>query len=74
MLKINAQKVSEIKNFQNKKSPRCSSKILDIKNYRFVVSNRKATGAELMISVLPLLTDRCCLVLVVKTNARLQSP
>ena len=29
---------------------------------------------ELMMSVLPLLTDRCCLVLVVKTSARFQSP
>ena len=74
MLKINAQKVSKMKNFQNKKSPRCSSKILDLKNYHFVVSHRQATGAEHMMSVLPLLTDRCCLVLVVKTNARFQSP
>ena len=37
-------------------------------------SHLRSAGFELMMSVLPLPTDSCCLVLVVKTNARFQSP
>ena len=44
-------------------------------SFNFKISHRPThEGVGLMMSVLPLLTDRGCLVLVVKTNARFQSP
>ena len=36
--------------------------------------NKKIVPVEFMMPILPLLTDCCYLVLVVKTNARFQSP